>query len=182
VQRVHEQYRQICQDDKFINFVHHVENQKRFMFKNLMKEITMLQASGANTKNSQKLTSMLFTVADQDAELESRDMANQAKSAIPKLDHAEFSCVGSETCLRQKMISKLFVDSLQMQKGGPVQQQFSTIPDSGKPTDLQNFSASHKQKDDKTCNDFANLIEQITAKKLEVNKDKYHPTSRPTST
>jgi hypothetical protein len=55
---------------------------------------------------------MLFNVADQEGENEQRDFSNQAKSAIPKLDHSEFSCVGTSTCLRQRMIPKLFVDSL----------------------------------------------------------------------
>lgn len=115
--RILANYKQICADDKFIDFVHHVENQKRLTFMSSMKEIALKQAAGQNRQNPD-LINMMFLVADQEAELESRDMTNHSKSAVPKLDHAEFACVGSESCLRQRMIPKLFVDSLAMQKGG----------------------------------------------------------------
>ena len=102
---------------------------------------------------------------------------------MPKLDHSEFSCVGTSTCLRQRMIPKLFVDSLAAQKAGNVTlQPFSTVPDTGKPTELDQFTKSHAKRDEKTCSDFASIIEQISAKKYEVTKDKYNPLSRPAST
>lgn len=110
-------YQKICQDDKFINYVWHCDNQKRQLYDTTYKEVEMLKASGATQKNSSKFAELAFNLSDLESELELRDFTNQAKSAMPKLEHGEFSCVGTDSCLRQKMIPKLFVDTLKVQSG-----------------------------------------------------------------
>lgn len=79
----------------------------------MLNEIEMLMTSGASLKNSSRYQDLQFNVADQETELEQRDLTNQCKSVVPAFRHFDFACIGSETCHKQKIIPKLFVDSLQ---------------------------------------------------------------------
>jgi hypothetical protein len=56
---------------------------------------------------------MKYKVEEEEAELESRDYNPYIKSAMPLiLKHYEYSCIGTETCFKQKAIPKLFVETL----------------------------------------------------------------------
>ena len=66
----------ISQDDKFIDFVWHCDNQKRQLYIDTLKEVEMLKASGANTKNSSQYATLSFNLSDLETEYESRDMTN----------------------------------------------------------------------------------------------------------
>jgi len=66
----------------------------------MLKEIQMLQASGATVKNSTRLTDLQFSVVDQEGEQESRDFTPYVKSVVPTFKHWEFSCIGPEACLK----------------------------------------------------------------------------------
>ena len=66
----------------------------------MLKEIQMLVASGATSKNSTRLTELQFSVVDQEGELDARDFTPQVKSVIPTYPHWEFSCTGPEACLK----------------------------------------------------------------------------------
>jgi len=82
---------------------------------------------------------MLFNCADLETETENRDLSTQTKSTLPKFNHWEHSCVGSESCHRQKMIPKLFADSFDVQQktSGEVKSCFASLNDCERPTELE---------------------------------------------
>ena len=65
----------------------------------MVKEIQMLNASGADVKNSNRYNELTFRVADQEAELEQRDFTNECKSVIPiNIRHYDHGCIGPTSC------------------------------------------------------------------------------------
>jgi hypothetical protein len=60
----------------------------------MVKEIQMLQASGATAKNSTRLNDLQFSVVDQEGDLEARDFNSQVKTVEPNYKHCDFACIG----------------------------------------------------------------------------------------
>lgn len=63
----------ISDSDKFVDYIQHVENQKKAAFKANLSEIQMLNASGTALKST-RYADLKFIVEEQEAETESRDL------------------------------------------------------------------------------------------------------------
>jgi hypothetical protein len=69
--------------------------------------------SGAALKNSQRYADLKFSVEEYENEIEQRDLTSSAKTTQPvNLKHFEHSCIGTESCYKQKTIPKFYVEVL----------------------------------------------------------------------
>jgi hypothetical protein len=149
------------EQDRFIDYINHVENQKKQKYQADLQEIDLLNASGTALRNSTRYADLKFAVEDQESEIESRDFNAHCKTAVPvTIKHYEHGCIGTESCFKQKNIEKLFVANLNiLQKAN-----------SKKPSDSQTFFTtmsalkngqerigSHLE--EQTCKEFVNLID-----------------------
>jgi hypothetical protein len=63
--------------------------------------------SGMALKNSKRYAQLKAAIEDHEAEKESRDLTLLSKSTQPTLiKHYEYSCIGTDSCLKQRTIPK----------------------------------------------------------------------------
>ncbi len=78
-----------------------------------MQEIESMNNSGAAQKNSQRYADLKFSVEEYENVIEQRDLTSSAKTTQPvNLKHYEHSCIGTESCYKQKTIPKFYVEVL----------------------------------------------------------------------
>jgi hypothetical protein len=101
---------------------------------------------------------MKLQVEEQEAELELRDYNPYLKSSMPTtLKHHEYSCIGTETCFKQKAIPKLFLDTLkQMQNNYNGSE--PTLEQAKAPVRSVKAESS---KEEKAYNDFIQLMDSV---------------------
>ena len=65
----------------------------------MLDEIQIINATGTTLKESTRFQELKFSVEDQEADLELRDLSQFCKTAIPvNIRHSDYACIGSESC------------------------------------------------------------------------------------
>lgn len=57
---------------------------------------------------NQRYIDLTYVVAENEEEEEQRDYSVVAKQTKAAINHSSYSCIGSQSCLKQKTIRKLF--------------------------------------------------------------------------
>ena len=68
--------------------------------------------ANAGQQTNSRYVDLTYVVAENEEEEEQRDFSRVAKATAPVLNHSGYSCIGSQTCLKQKNIRKLFPNTL----------------------------------------------------------------------
>ena len=102
----------LTDSDKFVNYVYHVDNARRQKYQGNLKELRLLDASGVTS--SQQYADVEFQIGEYEEEQELRDLNLMAKTSQPiSIKHYNFSCIGTNSCNRQKFIHVNYVNVLQ---------------------------------------------------------------------
>ena len=98
-------------NDKFVEYIRHIENAKHQVLHNQIEEMRQLAAAGQ--KSNSRYVDLTFIVNENEEELEMRDYTVACKSTQPiSLMHSQTSCIGSSNVLKQKNIKKIFPQTL----------------------------------------------------------------------
>ena len=97
--------------DKFVEYIHHIENAKHQVLHNQIEEMKQLAAAGQ--KSNQRYHDLTYIVNESEEEIEMRDYTVACKSTQPiSLLHSQTSCIGSSSVLKQRNIKKIFPQTL----------------------------------------------------------------------